>query len=136
MFRSFLEGFALLENHNAFGDTQLIKDSFELSINILIVDLMMILNHFFRDLDQWIAEMKDPRNGSYTVYTQSDYFFMGILKNVCSVGSMRQMEERFNEDTCIDTLRILSGNQELKEMPHYSSLNHYLERLSPKTCQA
>lgn len=36
MFRSFLEGFALLENHNAFGNTQTIKDSFELSINILI----------------------------------------------------------------------------------------------------
>lgn len=36
MFRSFLEGFALLENHNAFGNTQLIKDSFELSINILV----------------------------------------------------------------------------------------------------
>ena len=36
MFRSFLEGFALLENHNAFGNTQLIKDSFELSIDILI----------------------------------------------------------------------------------------------------
>ena len=97
-----------------------------------IVDLMMILNHFFRDLNQWIEEMKDPRNGSYTVYTQSDYFFMGILKNVCSVESMRQMEERFNEDACIDTLRILSGNQELKEMPNYGSLNAYLERLSPK----
>lgn len=36
MFRGFLEGFALLENHNAFGNTQLIKDSFELSIDILI----------------------------------------------------------------------------------------------------
>ena len=36
MFRSFLEGFALLENHNAFGNIQLIKDSFELSITILI----------------------------------------------------------------------------------------------------
>lgn len=36
MFRSFLEGFALLENHNAFGNTQLIKDSFELSVDILI----------------------------------------------------------------------------------------------------
>lgn len=97
-----------------------------------IVDLMMILTHFFRDLNQWVSEMKNPRNGSYTIYTPADYFYMGILKNVCSVESMRQMEERFNEETCINTLRILSGNQGLKEMPHYDSLNHYLERLSPQ----
>lgn len=78
---------------------------------------MMVMTHFFRNLNQWVEEMEDPRNGSYTVYTQSDYFFMGILKNTCSVESMRQMEEKFNEETCIDTLRILSGNQGLEAKP-------------------
>lgn len=43
---------------------------------------------------------------------------------------MRKMEENFNKDTCIETLRFLSGNQKLKEMPHYDTLNYYLERLS------
>lgn len=91
---------------------------------------MMIPKHFFKDLNQWIGEMKDPRNSSYTVYTPADYIYMGILKNICPIGSMRQMDERFNEETCIHTLKIQSGNQELVEMPHYDSLNHYLERLS------
>lgn len=36
MFRGFLEGFALLEIHHAFGNTQPIEDSFDMSINILI----------------------------------------------------------------------------------------------------
>lgn len=36
MFRGFLEGFVLLENHHAFGNKQPIEDSFELSIDILI----------------------------------------------------------------------------------------------------
>ena len=36
MFRGFLEGFALLENHRAFGNVQSIEDSFNLSIDILI----------------------------------------------------------------------------------------------------
>lgn len=97
-----------------------------------IVDLLKIISHFFKELPQWINEMADPRNLSYTIYTQSDLIFMGILKNICAVKTMRSMEEQFNEETCIDTLRILSGDRDLVEMPHYDTLNYYLERLSPK----
>ena len=96
-----------------------------------IVDFMMIQNHFFEELPVWIDEMNDPRNPSYTLYTQADYIFLGILKNVCSVESMCQMEEKFNEEECIRTLKILSGDEFLDEMPHASSLNKYLARLSP-----
>lgn len=97
-----------------------------------IVDFMMITRHFFKDLNQWIGEMEDPRHPSYTVYTQQDLVHMGILKNVCAQLSMRQMEENFNEENCIRTLRLLSGNKELAQMPHYDTLNYYLERLPPK----
>lgn len=97
-----------------------------------IVDLARTVSHFFKDLPQWINEMTDPRNLSYTVYTQSDLIFMGILKNICGVKTMRSMEEQFNEENCIDTLRILSGDRSLVEMPHSDTLNYYLEKLSPK----
>ena len=97
-----------------------------------IVDFLMIQNHFFRDFKVWIEEMRDPRNQSYITYTQSDLIYLGILKNVCSVESMRQMEEKFNEEVCIDTLRRLSGNKKVEEVPHYDTLNYYLERLSPE----
>lgn len=96
-----------------------------------IVDFMMITKHFFKDFNKWIEEMMDPRNQSYITYTQTDLCYLAILKNVCSQHSMRQMEENFNEEVCIDTLRILSGNKSLDEMPHYDTLNYYLERLSP-----
>ena len=97
-----------------------------------IVDFMMIQNHFFREMPKWIEEMNDPRNLSYTKYTQSDLIYMGILKNICSIESMRQMEENFNEDVCIRTLGQCSNHKELEEMPHYDTLNYYLERLSPE----
>ena len=45
---------------------------------------------------------------------------------------MRQMEEAFNEESCIRTLSVLSGHKGLEEMPHYDTLNYYLERLSPE----
>lgn len=97
-----------------------------------IVDLIRIVYHFFENLPQWINEMTDPRNLSYTTYTQSDLVLMGILKNICAVKTMHSMEEQFNEEICIDTLRILSGDEKLEEMPHCDTLNYYLEKLSPK----
>lgn len=96
-----------------------------------IVDFVWIMRHFFGHLREWIEEMADPRHPSYTSYTQSDLIFMGLMKNVCSIESMRRMDEAFNEETCIDTLRLLSGDTRLEEMPHYDTLNIYLSKLSP-----
>ena len=96
-----------------------------------IVDFMMVTNHFFHDLREGILEMDDPRNQSYITYTQADLGYMAILKNICGQHTMREMDENFNKETCIDTLRLLSGNRKLNEMPHYDTLNYYLEKLSP-----
>lgn len=97
-----------------------------------IVGFIMLLQHFWKDLNIWVNEMTDPRNPSYISYTQADLFFMGILKNVCAQKSMREMDENFNTGVCIDTLAWMSGDRNLKEMPHYDTLNYYLERLSPQ----
>lgn len=96
-----------------------------------IVDLMMVMHHYFSELPTWIDEMEDPRHPSYITYQQSDLFYMGLMKNLCGVKTMHAMEEQFNEKNCIETLRILSGDKNLKEMPHSDTLNYYLERLSP-----
>ena len=97
-----------------------------------IVDFMMVSNHFFHSLREWILEMEDPRNQSYTIYTSADLGYMAILKNICGQYTMREMDENFNRENCINTLRIMSGNEKLEEMPHYDTLNYYLERLSPE----
>ena len=94
-----------------------------------IVDLMRILYHFFEELPQWLNEMSVPRNPSYTTYTQSDLVFMGIVNNMCGIKTMHSMEEQFNEEICIDTLRNLSGEKNLAEMPHLDTLNFYMIRL-------
>lgn len=96
-----------------------------------IVDVMMLMQHYFKELSLWFNEMTDPRHPSYTTYTQADLALMGVMKNICAVKSMRSMEENFNEQPCIDTLRILSGDRKLNEMPHSDTLNYYLEQLSP-----
>lgn len=48
--------------------------------------------------------MTDLRHGSYVTYTQTDLVYMGLLKNMCGIKSMCEMEEQFNEENCIATL--------------------------------
>ena len=93
---------------------------------------MRILRHFFSDMTKWIEETDDPRNPAYITYTQSDLVYLGILKNLCSVESMRGMGESFNEEVCIRNLAKVAGDMQLKEIPHYDTLNYYLEKLSPQ----
>lgn len=97
-----------------------------------IVDIAVIVNHFFKDLLKWINEMNDPRQRGYIKYEQSDFIILGILKNICGVETMRQMDEKFNKENCIKTLKMISGDKELSEMPHYDTINYYLEKLSPE----
>ena len=35
-----------------------------------IVELMRIMHHFFKQLPEWVEEMKDPRHPSYITYTR------------------------------------------------------------------
>lgn len=97
-----------------------------------IVGFAQVKHHFFKGFPSWLNEMTDPRHASYIKYCQSDLVTLGILKNICGVESMRQMNEKFNETVCIQTLAILSGNKQLEELPDYGTLNYYLERLSPE----
>ena len=97
-----------------------------------ILDFLQVKYHFFQDMNEWIQSIEDPRNPAYITYTQSDLISMGLLKNVCGITSMNQMNERFNEECCIRTLGITSDNPELQEMPHGDTLNNYLEKLRPE----
>lgn len=96
-----------------------------------VADFIQVQRHFFKNLNSWIDEMIDPRNESYITYTQQDLIWLGILKNVCGVESMRQMNEQFNEETCIDTLSFIAEDWSLEEIPDFTTLNNYLEKLSP-----
>ena len=56
------------------------------------VDIYEKSYQFFHALREWILEMDDPKNQSYTIYTQVDLMYMAILKNICGQHSMREFE--------------------------------------------
>lgn len=97
-----------------------------------IVGILMIINHFSPDLAEWINGMENPREKTYCTYTAADYVFQGLLKNICGQKTMTGMDDMFNEETCIHTLSLFSGDKDLQEMPHKDSLDYYLSKLDPE----
>ena len=98
-----------------------------------IIDVLFVIRHFFKgQFNKWIEEMTDPRHPSYITYTQKDLVNLGLLKNMCAVGSMRQMNEKFNEEVCIGNLAKMSEEDGLEELPDYGTVNYYLGMLSPE----
>jgi hypothetical protein len=87
--------------------------------------------HFFGDMKDWIDGMEDGRHQSYITYPQRVLVSMGMLKNVCGVETLNQMNGKFNDSNCIRTLSLMSGNKRLDEMPDGDTLNHYLSLLPP-----
>ena len=45
-----------------------------------IVEIMMLTHHFFKELPLWLNEMTDPRNPSYTTYSQAESGADGCLE--------------------------------------------------------
>ncbi|MFC5627357.1 hypothetical protein ACFPTR_00410 [Aliibacillus thermotolerans] len=56
---------------------------------------------------------------------------MTILKNAFDLKSMRSMTDQFNKDECIHNFQKIVGCSELKELPHYDTINDFLSRLEP-----
>ena len=54
----------------------------------------------------------DARNHSYITYEIEVIIFAMILKNICSIESMQEMNEVFNEDTCVKKIYKVLGLEE------------------------
>jgi hypothetical protein len=54
----------------------------------------------------------DGRHQSYITYEIEVILYMMLLKNVCSIASMQEMNEAFNEDECIKNIYKILGLEE------------------------
>jgi hypothetical protein len=43
---------------------------------------------------------------------------MPVMKNICDVRSMQGMTQVFNKNACIDNIALITGRDELEELPH------------------
>ncbi len=96
-----------------------------------IIDFVKMQNHFFPNLIKELGKVKDPRKENYTEYTSEELLYPVILKNSCTIESMRQMTEWFDDANCASNLGKLIGRK-IENIPHYDTINNFLERLETK----
>lgn len=80
----------------------------------------------------WLKKVTDHRHQSYKKYDTEVILFMMILKNAFNFKSMRSMTDAFNQDLVIENLERALG-VELEELPHYDTINNFLEELPQKS---
>ena len=97
-----------------------------------IKEFLKIQAHYFPDLIEDIKKIMDARNQSYVIYEIEVTIFVMILKNICSIESMQEMNELFNEDTCVKNIYKVLGLEEKDYLPHYVTINECLSKLDNK----
>ena len=95
-------------------------------------ELLKIQNHFYKNLWSDFSRVKDPRHSSYIDYKNEVMLAMPLMKNICNVRSLQGMTEAFNKEECIRNIAIITGQEDLEELPHYVTENEYLSRLNPE----
>ena len=105
------------------------KRAIKNQIRNAIKEFLKIQAHYFPDLIEDIKKMMDERNQSYVTYEIEVIIFVMILKNICSIESMQEMNESFNEDTCVKNIYRVLGLEEKDYLPHYVTINECLNKL-------
>lgn len=105
------------------------KRAIKNQIRNAIKEFLKIQAHYFPDLIEDIKKIMDERNQSYITYEIEVIIFVMILKNICSIESMQEMNETFNEDTCVKNIYRVLGLEEKDFLPHYVTINECLSRL-------
>ncbi len=95
-----------------------------------------IIRHFFPGLPDLLASVEDPRHQSYITYESKVLLYTRILGATFRLNGMRKMTNTFNRTECIENMRELLNLEGLEEIPHWSTINNYMERLDPEKLAA
>jgi len=94
-----------------------------------------IIQHFFKGFQKSLGKVEDGRHSSYISYPAELILYQMILKNAVDIRSMRGMSEEFNQEKCIENLRIALKLKKLEEIPHYDTVNDFLSKLAPENLE-
>lgn len=96
-----------------------------------VAECNKIQKKFYPELFFRFGETKDPRNNSYTEYSNREMLGTLYYKALAEIESMQAMTRDFNDDKVVGNLYRFIGSAEKEYLPHHVTLNEYLEKLEP-----
>ena len=100
-----------------------------------VVECNKIRNRYCPNLFRDFADTKDPRNQSYTEYSNDELLGTMFYKGIAGIESMQSMTYEFNRESVVQNLYQFMGKREKEYLPHAVTVNEYFERLVPDELQ-
>ena len=82
-----------------------------------------------------LNQVDDPRDKARTTYESKAILFTRIISGVFMYSSMRKMTVGLNDGNTVHNVSFMLNQPELEVLPHYSTINNYLEKLDPNELQ-
>ena len=96
-----------------------------------VMECNKIRNRYCPDLFHDFAATKDPRNLSYTEYSNRELLGTVFYKGITGIESMQMMTYEFNREKVVENLYRFMGTKGKEYLPHAVTVNEYFERLDP-----
>lgn len=90
--------------------------------------MFIVLHHLDKDIFKEIRSLDDPRNKSYITYPMEVMILTRIIAFCCSIQSMAEMNDDFNNEQVIRNISDICGCK-LENMPHGDTINLLFKRL-------
>ena len=100
-----------------------------------VMECNKIRNRYCPDLFRDFADTKDPRNQSYTEYSNDELLGTMFYKGIAGIESMQSMTYVFNREKIVENLYQFMGREGKEYLPHAVTVNEYFERLNPEELQ-
>lgn len=94
-----------------------------------------IRNRYCPDLFHDFADTKDPRNPSYTKYSNDELLGTMFYKGIAGIESIQMMTYEFNRERVVENLYRFMERKEKEYLPHAVTVNEYFEKLDPEELQ-
>ncbi len=100
-----------------------------------VVECNKVRNRYCPDLFCDFVDTKDPRNQSYTEYSNDELPGTVFYKGIAGIESMQSMTYEFNQERVVENLYRFMGRKEKEYLPHAVTVNEYFEKLDPDELQ-
>lgn len=94
-----------------------------------------IQKRFYPELFNKFGATKDVRHQSYTTYTNKVMLGTLYYKGIAGITTMQEMTAKFNKQEVVDRISSFIEEQPGEYLPHYVTINEYLEKLDPSEIQ-
>jgi hypothetical protein len=102
----------------------------------LVEVLAVTVNHYFPWFDEWLKRLTDIRNQDLIVYQRQTIIWAALIALITKRQARMNISYQMRERQVCENLKVLSGQEDLKNVPHGDTVEYLLARLKTEELEA